>query len=174
MINKQGLCFLTLTSLILVLSVYYITMPNELLITTNGYQETTNKGGDSSQDDNSVSVSIKESNVIETMKTLLSEERQVKTNKLNETITNDKLSKEERDNAISELKYIAKIENMELKLTKKIKDEFKLNSFIKIEDDVVEVVINSSKHDASLVVKIMNAVQKEFDDTMYISVSFKE
>ena len=63
---------------------------------------------------------------------------------------------------------------MELKLTKKIKDEFKLNSFIKIEDDVVEVVINSSKHDASLVVKIMNAVQKEFDDTMYISVSFKE
>ena len=173
MINKQGLCFLTLTSLILVLSVYYITMPNELLITTNGYQETTNKGSDS-PDDSSVSVSIKESNVIETMKTLLSEERQVKTNKLNETITNDKLSKEERDNAISELKYIAKSENMELKLTKKIKDEFKLNSFIKIEDDVVEVVINSSKHDASLVVKIMNAVQKEFDDTMYISVSFKE
>ena len=173
MINKQGLCFLTLTSLILVLSVYYITMPNELLITTNGYHETTNKGSDS-PDDSSVSVSIKESNVIETMKTLLSEERQVKTNKLNETITNDKLSKEERDNAISELKYIAKIENMELKLTKKIKDEFKLNSFIKIEDDVVEVVINSSKHDASLVVKIMNAVQKEFDDTMYISVSFKE
>lgn len=173
MINKQGLCFLTLTSLILVLSVYYITMPNELLITTNGYQETTNKGSDS-PDDSSVSVSIKESNVIETMKTLLSEERQVKTNKLNETITNDKLSKEERDNAISELKYIAKIENMELKLTKKIKDEFKLNSFIKIEDDVVEVVINSSKHDDSLVVKIMNAVQKEFDDTMYISVSFKE
>ena len=173
MINKQGLCFLTLTSLILVLSVYYITMPNELLITTNGYQETTNKGSDS-PDDSSVSVSIKESNVIETMKTLLSEERQVKTNKLNETITNDKLSKEERDNAISELKYIAKIENRELKLTKKIKDEFKLNSFIKIEDDVVEVVINSSKHDASLVVKIMNAVQKEFDDTMYISVSFKE
>ena len=30
---------------------------------------------------------------------------------------------------------------MELKLTKKIKDEFKLNSFIKIEDDVVEVMI---------------------------------
>ena len=36
MINKQKLWFLTLFSLILVLSVYYITMPNELLITTNG------------------------------------------------------------------------------------------------------------------------------------------
>ena len=30
MINKQGLWFLTLFSLILVLSVYYITMPNEI------------------------------------------------------------------------------------------------------------------------------------------------
>ena len=31
MINKQGIWFLTLTSLALVLSVYYITMPSELL-----------------------------------------------------------------------------------------------------------------------------------------------
>ena len=36
MVNKQGLWFLTLTSLALVLSVYYITMPNELLLTNNG------------------------------------------------------------------------------------------------------------------------------------------
>ena len=35
MINKQNLWFLTLFSLILVLSVYYITMPNELLLTNN-------------------------------------------------------------------------------------------------------------------------------------------
>ena len=32
MVNKQGLWFLTLTSLALVLSVYYITMPNEILM----------------------------------------------------------------------------------------------------------------------------------------------
>ena len=30
MVNKQGLWFLTLFSLILVLSIYYITMPNEI------------------------------------------------------------------------------------------------------------------------------------------------
>ena len=34
MINKQNLWFLTLFSLILVLSIYYITMPSELLLTT--------------------------------------------------------------------------------------------------------------------------------------------
>ena len=35
MINKKNLWFLTLFSLILVLSVYYITMPSELLMTNN-------------------------------------------------------------------------------------------------------------------------------------------
>lgn len=35
MINKQNLWFLTLFSLILVLSVYYVTMPNDLLLTNN-------------------------------------------------------------------------------------------------------------------------------------------
>ena len=35
MINKKNLWFLTLFSLILVLSVYYITMPSELLLTNN-------------------------------------------------------------------------------------------------------------------------------------------
>ena len=34
MINKKSLWFLTLFSLILVLSIYYITMPSELLLTT--------------------------------------------------------------------------------------------------------------------------------------------
>ena len=35
MINKKNLWFLTLFSLVLVLSVYYITMPTELLMTNN-------------------------------------------------------------------------------------------------------------------------------------------
>ena len=35
MINKRSLWFLTLFSLILVLSVYYITMPSELVMATN-------------------------------------------------------------------------------------------------------------------------------------------
>ena len=35
MISKQGLWFVTIFSLVLVLSVYYITMPSELLIGNN-------------------------------------------------------------------------------------------------------------------------------------------
>ena len=35
MINKRSIWFLTLFCLILVLSVYYVTMPSELLLSTN-------------------------------------------------------------------------------------------------------------------------------------------
>ena len=35
MINKKNLWFLTLFSLVLVLSVYYVTMPTELLMTND-------------------------------------------------------------------------------------------------------------------------------------------
>ena len=44
MINKKNLWFLTLFSLILVLSVYYITMPSELLLTnSSNYVTNTSK-----------------------------------------------------------------------------------------------------------------------------------
>ena len=65
MINKQSLWFLTLFSLILVLSVYYITMPNDLLISNNGNYlktEETNKEIDD------VKTTIKESELLVTMR----------------------------------------------------------------------------------------------------------
>ena len=57
MIKKQSLWFLTLFSLVLVLSVYYVTMPSELLTTNNSAIPNNN---DSNQND----VVIKESDII--------------------------------------------------------------------------------------------------------------
>ena len=65
MINKQNLWFLTLFSLILVLSVYYITMPNDLL-STNVKTENTEK----------VEETIEEVSSLVAMRVSLEEERQ--------------------------------------------------------------------------------------------------
>ena len=46
MINKKNIWFLTLFSLILVLSVYYITMPSELLLNNTNFSETTKDNND--------------------------------------------------------------------------------------------------------------------------------
>ena len=64
MVNKQGLWFLTLFSLILVLSVYYITMPNEVFKSEEIQEEReTQKDNNSTSEVNSQNVSY-----IETLK----------------------------------------------------------------------------------------------------------
>ena len=84
------------------------------------------------------------------------------------------LTTEEKNLVYEELKYISKIEGLEEIIKNKIKEEYNLNSFVKIEDDVVEIVVENSKHDNNLAVKIMKSAQEEFENQMYISVSFKE
>lgn len=177
MINRQGLWFLTLTSLILVLSVYYITMPNELLISTNGNyvkNEEKEEVNNEKEDEKSVNVSINSASAIETMQAIKEDERLTLTNELNDKLVNKNLTTEEKNLVYEELKYIAKIESVEEIIKKKIKDEYGFNSFVKIEDDVVEIVVENSKHDNNLAVKIMKSAQEEFENQMYISVSFKE
>jgi len=165
---------MTLTSLILVLSVYYITMPNELLISTNGNHNKNEVVSGTEKDNNSTSVSINEATTIETMQAVKDDERLTLTNELNNKLVNDSLSAEEKNAVYEELKYIAKIESIEEIIKTKIKQEFNLNSFVKIEDDVVEIVVENKKHDSNLAVKIMKSAQEEFDTQMYISVSFKD
>ena len=171
MINKQGLIFLTLTSLILVLSVYYVTMPNELLLTTNSSY--TDKEESSEIVIKDEKVSIENSDTISAMKSLQNDERREKVKELNNKLTNKELSFEEKNNIYEEIQVINKLETIEEDIEKIIKDEYKLDSFVKTYDDIIEITINSKKHDTSLAAKIMSSVERKYSN-MYISVSFKE
>ena len=168
MVNKQGLWFLTLISLALVLSVYYITMPNELLLTNNSNFASNDK--DSTNEVSNNNVDITESDVITSMRV----ERQLLQTELQEKLNDKNLSVDEKNKVYEDIQNISKLSTMEETIEKKIKDEFSLNSFVKISDDIVDVVINSKTHDSSLAVNIMKCVGEEFEDKMYISVSFKE
>jgi hypothetical protein len=62
----------------------------------------------------------------------------------------------------------------EEKLEKKILDEFKLKSFVKIDGDQIRVVVAREKHDATLANNIMRSIQSNYDKKMYISVKFQK
>ena len=177
MVNKQGLWFLTLTSLALVLSVYYITMPNELLLTNNssylGSESNTETVGNTGADKTS-NVTITESELITSMRVELEQERLLLLEELQEKLTDKNLTVDEKNEVYEDLRYVTEISTLEETLEKKLKDEFKLDSFIKISDDVVDVVVNSKNHDKTLAVNIMKSLQEEFENKMYISISFKE
>lgn len=167
MINKENLWFLTLFSLILVLSVYYITMPNDLLA-SNTKKEVTIKESDKAK------TSIKETSSLIAMRVSLEEERQEQMVSLQEKLTNDKATTDEKNNAYEQLKYLNQLQGQEEKLEKQIKEKYELDSFVKIDDKNIEVVVLKDKHDSSIANNIMRLVQSNYDDKMYITVAFKK
>ena len=103
MINKQNLWFLTLFSLILVLSVYYITMPNDLLVSNVENKVTTKSKG-------KTSTKVEQTNSLVAMRVSLEEERQEEMVSLQEKLTNEKTTTEEKNNAYEQLKYLNQLQ----------------------------------------------------------------
>ncbi|MEG2311369.1 MAG: SpoIIIAH-like family protein, partial [Bacilli bacterium] len=144
MINKKSLWFLTLFSLILVLSVYYITMPSEMLLTTNGDY---NKDSKVKEVVKKEGPKVSKAEVVVALRveadTLVQKEMET----LKETLTNDKATADEKNNAFEKLKVLNNKKGEEGKLEKLILEKHKFKSFVKIVGDQVTVVIASDQHD---------------------------
>lgn len=167
MINKKSLWFLTLFSLILVLSIYYITMPSELLL-NNKTEIKENKENDQ------VTVNVKESDLLVALRVESDSELQNEIDNLKTVLTDETKSTDEKNEAYEKIKTINNTRSEEENLEKKIKDEFNLNSFIKIDGDQIKVTIESDKHDTNLANKIMRSIQSNYQDDKYISVKFQK
>ena len=168
MINKKNLWFLTLFSLILVLSVYYITMPSELLLTSNSNYIDTNK-----KEETEPTVVVEESELITALRVSADEELMEELDALKEVLTNTESSVEEKNTAFEKMKILNINKGEETKLEKKLLDEMQLKTFIKIDGDQIKVVVDSKKHDTTVANNIMRSIQSSFDKKMYITVQFK-
>jgi stage III sporulation protein AH len=163
MINKKNLWFLTLFSLVLVLSIYYVTMPNELLLTSNGAED----------GNNDKQLNVKESGIISALKVEDNNSTLKEIGALKEILTKEDSSVDDKNKAFDALKLINQISSKEELLEEKIMNNYSLDSFVKIDGDQIRVVIESETHDNDLANKIMKTIQKEFDTKQYISIQFK-
>ena len=165
MINRKNIWFLTLFSLILALSVYYVTMPSEVLLDV--YKNVDKK--ESKEED----VIIEETDMIAVHHL----ENETSTFKeldlLKMKLVDAKTSIEEKNDAYDKMRNIENNKAIELELENKIKTKLNYNSFVKIESDKIVVIVSSKKYDVSLANKIMKLVQEEFKDTKYITVKFE-
>lgn len=163
MINKKNLWFLTLFSLVLVLSIYYVTMPNELLLTSNGVED----------GNNDKQLNVKESGIISALRVEDNNSTLKEIGALKEILTKEDSSVDDKNKAFDALKLINQISSKEELLEEKIMNNYSLDSFVKIDGDQIRVVIESETHDNDLANKIMKTIQKEFDTKQYISIQFK-
>lgn len=168
MINKQKLWFLSLFTLILVLSVYYITMPNELLKINNKIEETVN-----TNNDDDIVLNIEESTILDTLKVESDEERLKEIEDLRLILTNIESSTDEKNNAYEKLKLIEETKGKEEKLEAKIKNEYNLSSFVKISNNTIKVTIAETEHNYELANNIIRSIQEEYKEKMYITVKFQ-
>ena len=161
MINKKNLWFLTLFSLVLVLSVYYITIPSELLLSNNNELV------------NEADIKIEEVSLIETLRQNDDSTTLEEINKLKATISDNEASTDDKNQAFDNLKILNQISSQEELIEEKIKNKMDLDSFVKIDGDQIRVVIDSEEHTSALANNIMRMVQDNFDTKQYISVQFK-
>ena len=168
MINKKNLWFLTLFSLVLVLSVYYVTMPSELLVTGNGKVTVNNKNNDKDKN-----VSVKESDILTSLRVEADNQLKQEMDVLKQVLTNTDVSVDEKNSAFEELKLLNQLKGKEEKLEDLVKSTYNLGSFLKIDNDQIRVVVESTDTSASLANNIMRTIQNQFDNKMYISVKFQ-
>lgn len=162
MINKQSLWFVTLLSLVLVLGVYYVTMPNDLLKSTKTEEVNSN-----------VDVEVTESDMLVALRVERDELVAEQMDALETVLTSSSSTLEEKNNAFEELKLLNLNIGKETELEEILLEKYKIKTFIEINNDQVKVVVNSSEHDVSLANNIMRTVQSEFEDKMYITIKFE-
>lgn len=158
MIKKKNLWFLTLFSLVLVLSVYYVTMPSELL----------EKGLTPKEE-----IKITQTSIIETLKIEDNVSTLDEINTHKQIISNENSTTEDKNKAFDAIKLINQISSQEELLEEKIKINYDLNSFVKIENDNIKVTVESENHSNQLANNIMRTIQENFDTKKYISINFK-
>ena len=162
MINKKNIWFLTLFSLILVLSVYYITMPSELLLTNIEPKEQSTE-----------TVISEKATVLDALRVAADEQLLEEIDNLKTVMADEKSTVEEKNTAFDKMKKLNINKAEETSLEEKINNELKYKTFVKINDDQIKIVVDNKEHNTEIANKMMRFVQSNYDTKKYITVEFK-
>ncbi len=158
--NRQNLWFLTLFSLILVLGVYYITLPSEIFNKKDTNEVSSKVDIDVTQADKLLALRVERD---ERVNTVMSD--------LQDKIINSKDSNE-KNSYFEELQKINLSKGKENYLEDKIQKDLKVNSLVEINNDNITITIAAIEHNTSIVSELMKCVQEEVEEDKNIVIKF--
>lgn len=170
--NKQSMWFLTLFSLILVLSVYYITMPSELLLQNNSSYNKETENVLNETDANETEVTIEESEEVIALRTTHVEEIQKEMSELQKAMMDESTTNDAKNEAFEQIQMLTSLQGQEEKIETKLKNTYKVDNFVKIDNSTIKVVVAKREHDVNLANDMMKTIQEEFNTKMYITIKF--
>lgn len=163
MINKSKLWFLTLSSIILVLAVYYIAIPGNTtsLVFSNVETKDTPK------------INIEESEVLTAMRVSKDEEDLNKVQTLQEILLDSSKTVDEKNEAYEQIKYLNANKSLEEKLENDINSKYKINCFVSISESNVKVVVANMEKSVETANNIIAYVNSTTDSNYYVTVKFE-
>lgn len=160
MINKQNLWFITLFSLVLVLGIYYISLPSN---DTLALKDTAN---------NTTALEITENDVIVALKVEAEEEMLAQMEEAQKVLLDANATVTDKNEAYEKLQNLnnkkGKIEEIE----KLIKEKFAKDSCVTIEGNKINITISDKDQGTSYANNIIKEVQSLYNEDMYITVKF--
>ena len=147
----------------MVLSIYYLTMSDDTLSTLNVNSDVSDATDVVISEENDTLVALR-----------VSEEEALiaRMNELEEILLSDVATLQEKNDAYEELQSLNKSESEKEAIIKLIKEQYKLDSVVQIENTNITITIASTTHDATLANNIIRSVQELYDQDMYITVKF--
>ncbi|GKV68113.1 stage III sporulation protein AH [Sporosarcina sp. NCCP-2716] len=174
--NKRTVWFLTLMSLVAVISIYYI--KEKAPMSFDGIQIFSDdlKGtadGKKTDADKKTPV-FANSYVFEEMRMVVRDERSKLQSQLNAKMTSPDYSAEEKNDAMNEMAELTKRESAEALLELQIKALGYPEAFVKTDNNDVNVTVLSTEgHSAKLAAEITQYVKASWDGAQQVSVEFK-
>ena len=161
MINKQNLWFITLFSLILILGIYYISIDDEV--------ESVLKNDSV---DTSEVIEIDESDILVALEVENDEEKQALMEEYQNVLLDSESTIEEKNTAYENMQQLNNNKSEEEKIKDLIKEKFGLNSFVKIKDNNINVVVVDKEHNKEKANNIIRSIQEIYTENKYITVKF--
>ena len=161
MINKQSIWFTFLFSVILVLSIFYISMNENDLSEYIKNVDTTD-----------TALVVNESTELVALRVQSDEEMMETITELQDIILSETADVQAKNDAYDNLMNISNNKTNEEKMEKIILQEFDNDAFVKINGNNITIVIDSSKHDYALANQIIRRISEEFKSDKYITIKF--
>ena len=158
--SKNNLWFLTLFSLILILGVYYITLPDDIF-----------SNAETKEVSSKIDVNVSENNELIALRVERDEKISSVMAELQDKIISSS-DASEKNSAFEELQLLNLAKGKESYLEDKIQEEFGIASYVEINEDNISVTISSNEHSEQLASDIMKSIQDEFEDRKVITIKF--
>ena len=161
MINKQKLWFLTLFSLILVLYVYYVTMPSNLLSVSDIKEDTT------------PTINMEDTNILDVLKEENNERVAKEIESLRKIVVDVETNIDDKNIAYEKIQKLEENKGKEEKIVSLIKEKLGFDTYVEIKNAKVNVVVSNKEHSYKIANDIIKLVSSSFDSDKSVTVKFK-